>query len=63
MKNESTKLVKKKLELKKSTIVKFGMSDDQMKAIGGGLNADVTGPTSFGIIDGGNKCVSRPPSN
>jgi hypothetical protein len=36
MKNESTKLVKKKLELKKSTVAKFRMNEGELKMINGG---------------------------
>jgi hypothetical protein len=38
MKKESTKLVKKKLELKKSTIAKFGMNEGELRMIVGGIN-------------------------
>ncbi len=46
MKKESTKLVKKKLELNKSTVAKFVMNDGQLKAIMGGVNT---------VDDGGNQ--------
>ena len=56
MKKEVTKPAKKKLELKKSTIVKFVMSNNQMKALVGGVINDTQNTSA---MDEG--CVGQDP--